>query len=83
MSAEKKKEYNKKYREEKKDEIAEKKKEYYEEKKDEITEKRNEPFNCECGSVVIHHHKARHNRTKKHQEWLKKCIECEDEITMV
>ncbi len=34
-------------------------------------EKREKKYDCECGSVnVSHAHKARHNRSKKHQDYL-------------
>ena len=34
-------------------------------------ERANKKFNCECGGKYIHSSKARHFKTKKHQEYLK------------
>ena len=60
------KEKNKEYRETNKERIQEIKKEYYETNKNTILEKLKEKITCKCGCEVVKHHKARHERTKKH-----------------
>lgn len=71
----------KEYREQNKDKIKDKWKEYYDNNKDKINEKRkeyreqnkdklNEKFKCECGGCYILRHKAKHLKTKKHQNYL-------------
>ena len=49
-----------------KDEIAKKKKENYNLNKDKILEKQKEKIKCECGSEIRKNDLARHNRSKKH-----------------
>ena len=44
----------------------EQKKEYREQNRDKI----NETFNCECGGKYTYTHKARHLKTKKHQNYI-------------
>jgi len=61
---EEKKEYNKEYREEHKEQITQYKKEYYQEKKGEIND-------CECGGKYTHHNKSKHEKTQKHQNYIK------------
>ena len=56
--------------EENKEKILKQKKEYYHENKEKILEKKKEKLNCECGSTFIRCSKARHERTKKHQNYL-------------
>jgi hypothetical protein len=65
------KERKKEYYEDNKDKIKEKDKEYYENNKDKIKEKKKERFNCDCGGCYTYNHKAQHEKTKRHQEWLK------------
>ena len=76
--AEKKKEYRqehkeviaekgKEYRQEHKEVIAEKRKEYYQERKGELNKK----HECECGGKYTHQHKSIHEKTQKHQNYLK------------
>lgn len=57
----------KKWREDHAEELKEKKRLYHQQNKD----KRKVKFTCECGSECRINEKARHERTKKHQEWLK------------
>jgi len=68
-------EYNKQcskaYREKNKDLIKEKKKVYHEKKKDFINEKAKQKYTCPCGSCLRISDKVRHERTKKHQDYLK------------
>ena len=59
-------ERNKEYYEDNKDKILEEKKEYYKENKDKINEK----MTCECGSIFRKSDKARHLKTKKHQNYI-------------
>ena len=40
---------------------------YYHQKKETICEKNT----CECGTTLTKQHKARHKRSKQHQDWLK------------
>lgn len=60
-------EYNKEYHEKNKEKIAQHKKEHYETNK----EKKKEKFTCICGSDYTQSHKARHEKTQKHQDYLK------------
>ena len=84
------KEYNKKYREENKEEILEKRKKhyeknkqkileqtkgYYEENKVEIEERRKEKVKCQCGSVIRKDSLPRHKKSQKHQKWEKTQVE--------
>ena len=50
-----------------KEEMKEKMRQYYEENKDELNKK----ITCECGSTILKRAKKRHERTKKHQDYLK------------
>ncbi|MCR9134291.1 MAG: hypothetical protein NXI08_17115 [bacterium] len=61
------KEKDKKYQEANKDKIKETKREYYELNKNKL----NEVIQCECGSSYIKKGKNRHEKTLKHQEYLK------------
>jgi hypothetical protein len=61
----------KEYREEKKDEIKQQNKERYEKNKDEIKQKQKEKITCVCGAVVRKNDIRRHERSKKHQEYIK------------
>jgi len=54
-----------------KQKIIEKNKEYYENHKKQINEKKKEKFICECGGSYTRSHKAEHEKTKKHQEFIK------------
>lgn len=63
-------ERNKSYRDEKKEFYREYYQTYYSENKAKIDEKRNEPFTCECGSTLTKCKKARHYKTKKHQQYI-------------
>jgi len=65
--SEKRKEYVNKH----KDEISEKRKEHRIKHKDEISEKRKIKFICACGSECRISDKARHERSIKHQTYLK------------
>ena len=51
-------EYGKKYREEHKDELLE--------KRDEYNKKKSEKITCNCGSIITKGHKARHELSFKH-----------------
>ena len=55
-------ELRKQYNKDNKDKISEQRKQFYEANKHKI----NEPFTCECGSIIQHVVKSRHNKTKKH-----------------
>jgi vacuolar-type H+-ATPase catalytic subunit A/Vma1 len=61
------KEKMKVYREENTESIKEKKKVFREENSDKIKEQRSIKFTCECGVVICFDHKARHERSQKHQ----------------
>jgi uncharacterized protein YeaO (DUF488 family) len=43
-------------------------KEYYENNKEQIKEKEKKKVTCQCGCEINKHHKARHERTKKHTD---------------
>ena len=83
--AQKRKEYEKKYREEHKDKIKEYRakykedhkdcvleynKKYYENKKDDVKQKGLVKVTCDCGVEVEKWHLSRHKKTKKHVEAL-------------
>jgi len=69
---EKIKEKYKEYREQNKQKIKEKKKEYYLNNKQKFKEYKEQKFDCECGGKYTIYHKARHLKTNKHIEYLKK-----------
>jgi len=81
------KEYRDTYYEENKEKIAEQKKEYrknnkikflakdktyYENNREEILRKKKEKITCECGSTFTKTNKLRHDRTKKHLDYINK-----------
>ena len=45
-------------------------KQYHEKNKDMIHAKKNEKHDCICGNSYTYNHKARHEKTKKHQQYL-------------
>jgi hypothetical protein len=63
-------EYRKQYYIDNKEEINEYKKTYREINKDKIKEQKSVPFKCDCGSCFRIDDKARHERTKKHLNYL-------------
>lgn len=58
------------YREEHRDEIKENKKNFYQENKEEIEKQKKQKINCECGSIINKGDKAKHIKTKKHNNYL-------------
>lgn len=68
---EKNKEYKKEYYEKNKEVIAQYHKKKYEKNKESISEKKKEKYTCECGSTLRKDDKSRHERTIKHQNYLK------------
>jgi len=66
---EKIKKYGKEYREENKEYLQNYFKEYQEEHKEEIKEKRNKKIDCECGGFFSLYNKARHLKSKKHEDY--------------
>jgi hypothetical protein len=62
--------YHIKYYEEHKEQVAEKQKIYYEENKEKILEQQAQLYQCECGSICRYGEKARHFKTKKHQNYI-------------
>lgn len=60
----------KEYQEANKDKISERMKHYYETNKDKINEKAKQKYDCPCGSKYSHQHKARHEKTKKHHNYI-------------
>ena len=56
-------EINKEYR-------LEKQKKYYENNKEQIAEKQNKKMTCDCGSIFRKYDKARHLKSKKHQNYI-------------
>ena len=74
-------ERKKQWRVDNKDKIAEKDKKYRDAHKEQKNqyyidnkEKINASFTCECGSVIQHSKKARHNRTIKHMDYISTII---------
>jgi hypothetical protein len=79
---EKLKEQHAEYREANKDKIKEQRADHYQVNKDKLKEqqadryqankdKLNKKFNCPCGGKYTHQCKAKHIKTKIHQDWLK------------
>ena len=64
-------EYEKHYRENNKEVLSEKSKEYY----NNIKEQKKESFNCICGSTYTSCHKSRHEKTKKHINFINNNLE--------
>jgi len=62
-------EYKKEYRQENKEVIADYQKEYYEKNKEVLKEHINEKFECECGGSYTRANKSKHEKTKKHQNF--------------
>ena len=62
--------YKKEYREEHKEEIKEYRKEYQEQHKEEIKKYKSKKYTCACGNELTWNNKAKHERTKKHKEFL-------------
>ena len=56
--------------EQKKEQLKECKKEYYSENREKILERCNKPFDCECGGKYTYASKARHLKSKKHQNFI-------------
>jgi hypothetical protein len=67
---EKLKQYQKQYHQANKEQILHQKKQYYEDNREKITQRMKEKLTCECGGVHSRMHKARHERSKKHQEYI-------------
>jgi len=65
-----KQEYGKEYRQKNKEYRKEKNQEWYQANKAEILEQNKEKIECECGSIVRRSDIARHNRTKKHSDYI-------------
>lgn len=61
----------KEYYENNRESIAEKRKEYREINRNAIAEKRKEKLTCECGVTYTKCHKARHERSNYHQQFIK------------
>ena len=65
------KEINKQHYQDNREHYIQMSRENYEKNKDEILEKMKETTECPCGSIVRKHEIRRHERSKKHQNWLK------------
>ena len=64
------KNYHKVWSENNKCKLDEYKKEWYENNKKRLLERAKEKFECECGSILTRQCKARHLKSKKHQDYL-------------
>ena len=60
----------KEHYEKNKDRLIIKQTKYREQHKDIINQKKKEKYTCVCGSIAIHHHKARHERTQRHIDFI-------------
>ena len=58
------------WRDEHKEKLVEKKKEWYEENREQISERKKETYECPCGSICRKGNRIRHEKSKKHQEYL-------------
>ena len=54
-----------------KEKIASKKAQDYQNNKEKIAARRSEKITCICGSIIRYGYKARHERSKKHQDLIK------------
>jgi hypothetical protein len=43
---------------------------HYIDNREQIREQQNQTHNCECGATYTQSHKARHNKTKKHKDYI-------------
>ena len=59
------------YRQTFKEALNTKEKQRYKEKREEILQKQKEPRQCPCGSAIRNHDIRRHEKSQKHQNWLK------------
>jgi hypothetical protein len=59
------------YRKDNIDEILQRERRYRQDNKLKINERKNQKYNCECGSVCRKGGKGRHNKSIRHQEYLK------------
>ena len=66
------KEYNKQYNDQHKNEIKEYNKQYREINKNKISEKNKQKVTCECGCDIVKRCLARHRRSKKHINFMEK-----------
>ena len=55
-----------------KEAVLERSKKRYQKNKDKISEKVNEKFTCDCGGKYTYTNKAKHEQTKKHQDFISK-----------
>lgn len=62
--------YDKEKYERNKDKILPKVREHYYEHREEILKRRQGRYTCECGSNLLKIHKARHEKTSKHQDFI-------------
>jgi hypothetical protein len=53
------------------DTIKEYKNLYWKNNKDKLNEKRREKYECDCGSTICKGERSRHQKSKKHQEYIK------------
>jgi len=63
-------EYGKEYYKKNKEKMSEYKKEYYEKNKEKMSEKNKEKYTCICGSTITINHRKRHEKSKKHQNFI-------------
>ena len=72
VGKQKKQETDKKYREgDKREELLEKKREWSKQNREKTKEVRSQVINCECGFTYTLQHKARHEKSKRHCEYIK------------
>ena len=70
LNADKIKEYKKEYVLNNKEKIKQGREEFYKNNKDKINSERSIIFNCECGTACTLSHKARHNKSLKHIDYI-------------
>lgn len=63
-------EYGKEYRKENREYFLEYLNKYYKENREYFKEKKKEKYTCECDSILTIHHKARHEKSQKHQNFI-------------
>ena len=67
--------YQKEYYENNKENILLVDKQYREKNKEKLKEKHLEKFNCQCGGKYIYSNKSKHEKSLKHQAYLRTCSE--------
>ena len=80
LQGEKKKAYDKKYREEHREQYNQHAKDYYEKNRDKINARKREKITCECGTEVARNSLPRHLTRKSHQKAMELIADTKNKI---